>query len=158
MTRSETQSRKRPAPGTSPPGVQNQNFQSAQITDPALMSNEDFLAWGTGNTLPQAQQSTVYDMENFDGIEPQLNTGNQSNQLVRRDANQQLSFDNRDQQFWNAGVPPSTAADLDDFAELEQRALAAKKDAQSKKPPKQVQPFIQKLWRYVQSSFRVFHV
>lgn len=121
------------------------------MANPSQLSNEDFLALGNGyGSQNQQLTSGIYDLDNFDGFgDPQPNQGaSATGQLVRRNQEQSVAPGGRDQQQ-HQSQSGSSWSESNDYTELEQRAMEARKIAQSQKPQKQVQPFIQKLWRYV---------
>ncbi|OAX77240.1 hypothetical protein ACJ72_08464 [Emergomyces africanus] len=144
-------SRKRPAPGASPTPRQ-------QITpaDPQL-SNDQFLQWG-GQTGPIHSESPapLAGASQYPSMPPpsDVNAIQASNQLARRPDHQLVSrarlHDSNLISLLDPGRPrpdergDPTAAETE--AELEQRALLAKQDAQAKR--KQIPPFVQKLRRY----------
>ena len=77
-------------------------------------------------------------------------------QLVRRNQNNQIqrsAFDTSNQPGWQDLVTqapstwPQQQATTDDEEDLDRKAEAAKKDAMSRRPPKSIPPFIQKLSR-----------
>lgn len=153
---SQGMTRKRPAPGTAPV-VHPQlgavpNFPS---NPGSQLSNDQFLQWGQ-NTSANAMNASFPD--------PSLNTvgytTNQdipaaagSNQLARRQAPNQLVSRNRGYeqpptQYTDHGANPQTGesgAWGESLEQLYQRALTAKREAQSKR--KQIPPFVQKLSR-----------
>lgn len=146
------------------------NAQSAQprsdfqnLGDVSQLSDDQFLNWG--NLAPGDGSTDPFDPTDFgqeykDFTLPQqsgigLQNNNSSTQLVRRNTNQQLArargftplASNGD--IWpefGTGGGPAWQQDEDD-EELDRRAAEAKRDAQSKRPPKQIPPFIQKLSR-----------
>jgi hypothetical protein len=80
----------------------------------------------------------------------------QNSQLVRRNLNRELTVRGRNDQatqqgqqnIWLDGTTGAVINLDEDDATLTERAAAAQKDAQSKRPPKSIPPFIQKLSRY----------
>jgi heat shock transcription factor len=158
--------RKRAAPGASPTPQQPQPQQQFNNGVPFQPLQEPFgpfdnqaLDWNASNNVgaqftdPSAFDSNLYDagMNGSLGLEGGLGpiASPQSGQLVRRNPNQQLV--SRGQPSWQdpggGSTQPGDAQwpPLDDEADLEQRALAAKKEAQAKR--KQIPPFVQKLSR-----------
>lgn len=156
--------RKRRAPGASPQGQQNNLFpqESDQFTtwnDPSMASadigsafNDQSLFDFTGNMgnmgAPTGGASSHNRIVSLDGLDTDTANGEYSGQLVRRNPNQQLTargrnawdaFNNGNQGQWPEGV------EEEDERDLEQRAMLAKRDAQSKR--KQIPPFVQKLSR-----------
>ena len=147
-------SRKRPAPGTSPPSFHHQmqtaaNSYSAAPIPP--LSDEQFLQYGYGAQPPNA----------FDDDSTQNNSANtmsangaeSPNQLARRPmnqlANRPRSFNDSSGLQWvdpaNGSGQQLDNAWNDDIEALKQKALIAKKVAQEKR--KQIPPFVQKLSR-----------
>ena len=165
-------SRKRRAPGASPQaqqptGMQNIGFSpetanisadqymsnwndptvsgdiKANFGDPSLFDGINF----TGNAGVATGQSSHNRIVSLDNLDNSLEAS--AGQLVRRNPNQQLAARGRGP--WdafnndaNAGQPGQWEA-ADDDEELEQKAILAKKDAQSKR--KSIPPFVQKLSR-----------
>jgi heat shock transcription factor len=166
------QSRKRAAGADTPLQQPQQSFNNypsypAQqpgdaadsLTDPQLLN------WNPGqgiNSMPMPyQDQNIYDTNLYNaGLNGNVGTDaagslNQSlplssNQLVRRNPNQQLAP--RAPAGWQdpAGgqQPPAPweQPDSEDEQELEQKAMAAKRDAQAKR--KSIPPFVQKLSRW----------
>ncbi len=160
MQQTQTQSRKRLAPGTSPHRLQNaSNLQHSYATFPDIpdisqLSDDQFIAIGqpgfnssTIHILPDVKRNGTIQQDNAS------ETAQSSTQLVRRNNNQQITTRGR--------APTPTIQDVrsdplggihslepyEDDGHLEHRALTARKNAQSKRPPKQIPPFIQKLSR-----------
>jgi heat shock transcription factor len=156
-------SRKRAAPGADPI-VQQPDLTYAVPQQPQPLNNQ---------LDPQFDWSQVPDYTQYTGTDPSYNVAGYDNtgfngavgagnvaplgpeqspqnagQLVRRNVNQQLARQSR-LPWESTGVNPQTqpaAWEMDeDEAELEQRALDAKKEAQAKR--KQIPPFVQKLSR-----------
>jgi heat shock transcription factor, other eukaryote len=166
-------SRKRGAPGadqTLPPP--QQPFNDLNLHQPAQDSanafGNQFMDWGNTDGLsslnPQFGEQPTFDNSLYDtGLNSSLGIGSGapiapapasiSSQLVRRNPNQQLATRGRTwQDSSSTGMPqtqPQGAWEDEDEAELEQRALAAKREAQAKR--KQIPPFVQKLSRLVDS-------
>lgn len=165
---SQTGTRKRPAPGTSP---LNQQQASPQINYQYPNNNINL-----SNAFNQPEDSGLsYSLQN-QNYDPPLFPANpypqhaapsnpdpaMSNQLVRRNMNQQIATRNRapaqsGQSQWDleATSPQMNERrweEMDDESELDQKAALAKKDAQAKR--KQIPPFVLKLWRYVLSNVR----
>jgi heat shock transcription factor len=161
--------RKRAAPGAAPSTQQQQQPQQPQFNGNSNLSfqplqdsftsfDNQSLDWnGSGNVAPQFNEPSGFDSSVYDPI---LNGGisldsgagpvssAQSGQLVRRNPNQQLV--SRGQPSWQdtgGSAQPGEPVwpPVDDEADLEQRALEAKKEAQAKR--KQIPPFVQKLSR-----------
>jgi heat shock transcription factor len=152
--------RKRNPPGASAAPQQPQQqfnsnsnipFQPIQDTSPPF--DNQFSGWD--GTAPQFADTSNYDPTIFDsGMNGSLDLDNgasltQSSQLVRRNPNQQVAT--RPQPAWQdpgGGIPQQGEGvwpQMDEEDDLEQRALAAKKEAQAKR--KQIPPFVQKLSR-----------
>ena len=155
-------SRKRPAPGTSPAFTQpaqpstNINMNSPQ------MPNEQILQWGPENGTNPASTypdpSTNFGAYLYNSAAPAAQATSQepSNQLARRPMNQHVvtrgNFSNGEQEVWPgfaSGVAQKPRQDgwTEEDERLEQKALAAKRDAQAKR--KMIPPFVQKLSRLV---------
>ena len=144
-------SRKRPAPGTSPPAY-HQQMQSAANSYSAApipqLSDEQFLQYGY-NAQPPSDGSTYNNSANNIGG----NGAQPSNQLARRPMNQlanrpQSHNDSTGLQWVDSGNGSGQQLDSawnDDIDALEQKAQTAKKIAQEKR--KQIPPFVQKLSR-----------
>ncbi|KAF7503773.1 hypothetical protein GJ744_003265 [Endocarpon pusillum] len=150
---SQSVSRKRPAPGTSPIPYQDAyapplaGLEEYAGLDP-LVSDDQFLQFGY---QPQADKpSTPYS----EVATPQSQSYNSdiapgSNQLARRPANpvvprDQSHRDSSDLQWAEqADIQRVEVAWGDDLEDLKRRAQVAKREAQSKR--KQIPPFVQKL-------------
>ncbi|KUL85172.1 hypothetical protein ZTR_06243 [Talaromyces verruculosus] len=144
--------RKRPAPGTSPV-VHAPIGSIPSYTDTTnQLSDDQFLQWGQDphaaatvaqpfplDTNPYATMS--YAAANQDVPVP---TNQPSNQLTRRPMNQLINRNRSFEQSSVSSVPDSGGDGWgESLAELEQRALIAKREAQAKR--KQIPPFVQKL-------------
>lgn len=156
--------RKRPAPGSGPtnqpPGMQQ------TYTAPSQLSNADFLRWGQGPGDQAFGDTSGFNANSF-GAGSEMSPAQfdstlatPSTQLARRPLNRQLvstaprsTYDNTidswgqfgdesmmDQQGVNGPMEES-----DSIESLEEKAVVAKRDAQSKR--KQIPPFVQKLSR-----------
>lgn len=152
----QEQSRKRTAPGTwpqNPPQGLGQSPQTqSNMPNTSDMSDDQFLSWTANNTYhghnagPSRQQYPS-------NSAPGLATVQQASQaLVQRMNNTQLAepdpYMSQLQQLDNARGTPTVMDDSDeDEAELEARAQEAKREAATKRPPRQIPPFIQKLSR-----------
>ena len=148
------QSRKRPAPGTSPSSRPTQDdFEIPTMTDVQMPGNV-YNDWTDQNIMGQPVASYPKVPTYSDPYAPVANStqslSNISNQLIRR-SNQGLA--SREGQYENDGwlddgntqVQTTTWDEVTDEEDLEQKALAAKKDAQGKR--KTIPPFVQKLSR-----------
>jgi len=162
MMQSQGGSRKRAAPGTSPIAQQQsapQNYQYPQnamsfptypYTDPTADGSLTYPGNQTYN-LPLSSTNPTGSA----GQNPNLaasQTSPLSNQLVRRNLNQQLAARNGGvgPSQWDVNISPPQAVEpkweeMNDEHELDQKAALAKKDAQAKR--KQIPPFVLKLWR-----------
>jgi len=140
--------------------------QISAAPDLSGLSNDQFLSWGqNNNNIPSYADAGMFnDMTGLqdpstvpfpaNGV-PTLQHSN--SQLVRRNLNRELTVRGRNEQQVDAWPAYTDLQDLqgavvnldDDIDVLKERAAVAQKDAQSKKPPKQIPPFIQKLSRYV---------
>lgn len=151
--------RKRPAPGTSPPIYQQQvpgNMNDFSDGMGPELSNDQFLEWGqTGQPTSTYSGSSNY---NFSANPYPSNNTQASTQLARRPVSQMIPLARQgdgihtgqwlDQLQATAGdAQPAEGSlgDDDDIEELERRAQIAKREAQSKR--KQIPPFVQKLNR-----------
>lgn len=151
--------RKRGAPGTSPDPLPQQpfgsNFSSGQDSSAYESQFDDWTnADGSGNLNSQFSSVPTFDTTIYDAsLDNALGLGNggaPSNQLVRRHPSQQLV--SRGNNGWQdisnpMGQPGQGTWEAMEEGEedLEQRALVAKKEAQTKR--KQIPPFVQKLSR-----------
>lgn len=165
LMQTQTQSKKRPAPGTVPisPNIaqsfaQRYGPSDSGTKDASAMSDDQFMAWGTGNQSlgSPAQVFSPTDPLMLDHQSTSLfsNPAQAPGQLVRRETNNQLTrqinhYAPLDQDIWNdvSNEVPEAIEFVEDDEELEKKAALAKKEAQSKRPPKQIPPFIQKLSR-----------
>ena len=128
--------RKRPAPGASPLG------QTDRASEPNLQDLT--LNWQAPNTTHGA-----YPNPTFFGNQQNATGNTEANQLIRRGNQPMMPMQN----FPNTGngwKPPDTLQAVNEgwsapHDDLDQRALAAKSDAESKR--KQIPPFVQKLSR-----------
>jgi len=116
------------------------------LPDTSQLSDDQFMQWGMAN--PGAFN------DSFSAFNNQFTTP--STQLIRRNTEQQVATAN---QGYNGTMLSGGGGGLDmqmdgvsdtptfveSNEELEKRAAAAKKDAQSRSPPKNIPPFIQKL-------------
>ncbi|KAL8891640.1 MAG: hypothetical protein Q9192_005713 [Flavoplaca navasiana] len=153
-----TGSRKRPAPGTSPE-------QSSNHIDPPSfipqMGSEQYPQW-TPTNQPSTQK--LYPAPSGTSAQPQFTPTPQqqstSNQLARRPPGQEStgrtsSSNGSNSELWPSfadnGVQQSTEADWPNSGDdLDQKALIAKMDAQTKR--KQIPPFVQKLSSFLDES------
>jgi heat shock transcription factor, other eukaryote len=136
------------------------------FTTPSQLSNADFLRWSQEADNPNFPDPTGFNMNNYGGSaamsQPQYDSSipAPSTQLARRPINRQLvptaqrtTYDNTVDPWGQFGdesiMDPQTAdgamEENDSIERLEERAAAAKRDAQSKR--KQIPPFVQKLSR-----------
>lgn len=153
---SQSLSRKRPAPGTSPvqyngPFAQPLGYGYGGL-DP-LISDEQLNQYGYSNNLDQGRigyNPSTNSLQQSDG-----HTGpGDTNQLARRPAAEIVMHEptqpnsarsRKEDQVENAQQKLDSAWG-EDLNDLKQRAQVAKRDAQSKR--KQIAPFVQKLARY----------
>lgn len=155
-----TNTRKRPAPGVSPTLHSQQMPQ--QYNNPPALTNEQFLKWG--QTGENAGFADPYNMNAFTANSVSASPYQQgvtgtSTQLTRRPLNRQMVSTLPRTTFDNAGNPwgpfgdenildpqnPNIMEETDNIELLEEKAVIAKRDAQSKR--KQIPPFVQKLSR-----------
>ncbi|KAK5150842.1 hypothetical protein LTR04_006712 [Oleoguttula sp. CCFEE 6159] len=171
--------RKRAAPGASPmvhppPQTQTQTAQEYSMPDASGFTDDQFPDWTIQNgvNIPTAAYSepAMYNPNSYaaamGGLVPQINTMQppvgappSSNQLVRRNTNQQMSarggpYNNEGWVDYGTAVvqPPTTGWDDvdEDEEELEQKVAAARRDAQAKR--KTIPPFVQKLSSFLDQS------
>lgn len=131
------------------------------VPDLSQLSNDQFLSWGqNNNNLPSYADAGYYNgsggLQDASAVYPAEGVPSlqhSNSQLVRRNLNRELTLRGRpeQQEAWPPYVDGQGAlVNMDDDIEsLKERAAVAQKDAQSKRPPKQIPPFIQKLSRYV---------
>jgi heat shock transcription factor len=153
MTSQGVPSRKRPAPGTSPVVQQQMGSMPTYTSNPNTgLSNDQFLQWGSepSNTVnPFPVDVNSYNAVQYANQDMPATGVSSSNQLTRRPINQLIS---RNRGYEQPPPPPSMAEHNpgdgwgESLAELEQRAIIAKRDSQAKR--KQIPPFVQKLSRY----------
>ncbi|EEH38737.2 heat shock transcription factor [Paracoccidioides lutzii Pb01] len=149
-------SRKRPAPGTSP--IIRQQIAPAADTQ---LSNDQFLQWGLSVPAHPDSSSAPLDGSPQYPVAPHpvdVDPMQHSNQLTRRTGHQLISRTRLQDQNMTPLIDQGrlisddrgdpTLAETE--AELEQRALMAKKDAQAKR--KQIPPFVQKLSSFLDES------
>ncbi|RMY46522.1 hypothetical protein D0865_09230 [Hortaea werneckii] len=165
---SQAQSRKRPAPGTSPmvqqqptppqpaysyqqmsenPDFSNFDFsqhfnpdQSQNFNDPIFSPNNDF-AYLQNTSQPAAYGGNV------------TAPASASTDLIRRPRGQQLAVPGsaQQQEQWNGGFGGMNGQNEDDDEQdLDRKVQLAKRDAQGKR--KQIPPFVQKLSSFLDSS------
>lgn len=149
--------RKRPAPASSP-ALQTQ--QMHHNFAPSPLSPDPFLKWNTtASDTAYHDLTNPYNMNNFNAnnlqqAQRQAMPPPSSTQLARRPVNRQLmstgqhSLDNSWGSFGEDGLLNGNSNPLeehDNIERLEERAAAAKRDAQAKR--KQIPPFVQKLSR-----------
>ncbi|KIW09212.1 hypothetical protein, variant [Verruconis gallopava] len=149
--------RKRGAPDASPLS-QQQNFSSIPFTPAMDQTSFDpnFPDWGNANSMgglgngflneAKGLDSGTFDAAGFGGA-PIL----ADSQLVRRAPGQQVV--SRNQNSWQDTGGTSSFSNFeqaDDEEDLEQRALAAKKEALAKR--KQIPPFVQKLSSFLDDN------
>lgn len=111
--------------------------------DTSQLSDDQFMQWGMSST---PFNDTFGSMSN-QYLQP-------SNQLIRRNTNQQVATSNQgfNMDSRDGQLVPSDGQTTESYEELERRAAIAKKDAQSKSPPKNIPPFIQKLSKCVRPN------
>lgn len=150
-------SRKRPAPGTSPP---YQVLPQAQpYSNHPELSNDQFLQWSQNlQNEPQSNLAFNNDPNFYSQSGFSSTTGVQvPNQLVKAPTGQLVTRQRVNNEVngaqWtpergnngNNGSPQREGAEEDDLPTLQAKALEAKKEAQAKR--KQIPPFVQKLSR-----------
>lgn len=154
MTSQGVPSRKRPAPGTSPtihaPIASIPSYTGAANQ----LSDDQFLQWGQDPQATAPTQNFAIDPTSYNAMPYAANQDvavaphpSQLNQLARRPPMNQLINRNRSFEQTSVSSVPENGSGGDGWgeslAELEQRALIAKRDAQAKR--KQIPPFVQKL-------------
>lgn len=158
MTSQSVPSRKRPAPGASPVlhGPIGQ-IPSYTTTTSNQLSDDQFLQWGqdphatTAATIapPFPVDATSYNPVSYPATNQDLpqppNPNPTLNQLTRRPMTQLTNRNRSSEQSSVAAAPETGDGWGESLAELEQRALIAKREAQAKR--KQIPPFVQKLRR-----------
>ncbi|KKZ62370.1 heat shock transcription factor, other eukaryote [[Emmonsia] crescens] len=148
-------SRKRPAPGASP-----MTRQQIVPADPQL-SNDQFLQWGQSGPTHSDSSAAAAGLSQYPSSVPHpvdVDPMQASNQLTRRPGHQLVSRARlHDPNLISLMDPARPRTDdrgdpamAETEAELEQRALLAKKDAQAKR--KQIPPFVQKLSSFLDES------
>ena len=166
MSRPNT--RKRPAPGSTP--VTQQSAVSQPVPDSSntsSLNDQQFLQWGqapiASNGLDYGDPNALFDPALYNALANQsqasLNSQPSANQIARRPVAQQLvanslkPYGDSSETGWmgynDNGQPEVQPGEewMNDEEEVERRAQIAKRDAQTKR--KQIPPFIQKLKRYV---------
>lgn len=157
---SQSISRKRPAPGASP--IVPQPIQSVpnMPQSDSQLSNDQFLQWGQNGS---SRNNTLnYDPSSYPPVpnpSDHQNTYHPQGQLTRRPAaNQLVSRSQLQDPALLTSVDPAAGTRQPDQgeeygetpAEIEQRALLAKKEAQAKR--RQIPPFVQKLRSFLDES------
>ncbi|EER27567.1 HSF-type DNA-binding domain containing protein [Coccidioides posadasii C735 delta SOWgp] len=156
---SQGSSRKRPAPGTVPisqhPIASSHNYP---VSDSQL-SNDQFLQWGQAGP-PLVNPPGNSPIDPYQSVPHPADMGSiqaASQQLTRRPGNQLIGRPRKNEQgVMTLMEPPPRPGEVIDPAtgeteeQLEQRALAAKKEAQAKR--KQIPPFVQKLRSFLDES------
>ena len=154
-------SRKRPAPGASPV-VQQQTLPSPHYSlNSPQMSNEQVLQWapdnGINGTSNYPDPSGSFNPNIYNTFaQAQVRPSEPSNQLTRRPASQRIltrggPLINGEGEAWpgftNGSLQsPREEGWIKDDDNLEQKAVAAKREAQTRR--KLIPPFVQKLSRY----------
>lgn len=149
-------SRKRPAPGASP--VVHQPMPNYTPNPGSQLSNDQFLQWGQNPSSAGVTPSSFPDINSYNAAAypPPPNqdvsaAATPSNQIARRPMNQLVSRNRGYDQAPTSLMDHGGGGVADgggwgeSLAELEQRALIAKREAQAKR--KQIPPFVQKLSR-----------
>lgn len=154
-------SRKRPAPGASPVVQQQAQPSSHYSLNPPSMSSEHVLQWGPDNgingTSSYPDPSGSFNPNIYNTFaQAQVRPSEPSNQLTRRPASQRIltrgsPFNNSESETWpgfanGALQPPREEGWIKDDDNLEQKAMTAKREAQTRR--KLIPPFVQKLSRY----------
>jgi heat shock transcription factor, other eukaryote len=138
--------RKRAAPGASPATQAAAMPQS--YTAPSQVSNAEFLQWSQGPDNTTYPDPATFNLNSYTGNGITQAPYDQSvpatsTQLARRPINRQLG------QFGDDSIldpkNPGAMEETDSIEALEEKATAAKREAQAKR--KQIPPFVQKLSR-----------
>ncbi|KAG8526142.1 uncharacterized protein KY384_000135 [Bacidia gigantensis] len=149
----EVRTRKRPAPGTSPqpkPESQSLNVPSVQDLSYGWQGQD-----ATDGTYTDPQYFNNQSTEVNTQMQP-MQTSNSTNQLTRRTPNQPVipipNYTNAGNGSWQVSEQSGQGTKMNGMQsdDLDQRALAAKKDAESKR--KQIPPFVQKLSSFLDES------
>ncbi len=152
----------RPPPAA--PLMQQPSLQYQPAVDASHLPTGSYSSWGTGPAMPDSMLAypvaTTYGQnaygsavtENVSRGDPALPTAvtNVSNQLIRRNQNQQVATLNRAfvTSEWDSSSNTLPVAGVDPHltdAQLDAQALNVRRTAQSSR--KQIPPFIQKLQR-----------
>lgn len=153
----QEQSRKRPAPGAWPQNpsqsLQSSSGRLSNMQNTSDMSDDQLLSW-PGNRTFSTQSDNSPHLPQFTGPTMLGSDARQHNNqaLVRRMNNAQLGdqdpYNTQLQHLDNIRGSPQVVDDSDDDdLDLEARAQEAKREAASRRPPRQIPPFIQKLSR-----------
>lgn len=170
----QSRTRKRAAPGTSPsmqqdagaqppfpyPAMQDSPFDNESASYRNTIGNDSANAFDNFNPLDPSFYNTALNgaqSSGFGATLPNAGAPNHSNQLVRRDTNQQLATRTPQRNQWSSfnNQPLSDSRvwenmDEDEEQDIDTKAAIAKKDAQAKR--KQIPPFVQKLSSFLDSS------
>ncbi len=149
--------RKHGAPGASPLAQQQtyNNVSYTAVPEQNTYNNTGFADWGSANGIGDLNEGLFNDASiDSSTYETSLNGSAEFNeaaglidgQLIRRTPNQQLVSTNPSNwQDAGGGAGDFSTFEQVDEDDLEQKAMAAKREAQSKR--KQIPPFVQKLSR-----------
>lgn len=160
--------RKRPAPGSVPAMPQQQQMTAQGFPASNQVPNDQYLRWGQGGesgafdpqfAINNGINMGSYGANNVSNPQYQQPVSATNTQLARRPMSRQLvtaprtAYDNVNDPWGPFGddtmLDPQTADGMmeesDSIERLEERAVIAKRDAQSKR--KQIPPFVQKLSR-----------
>ena len=165
MQNTQLAGKKRAAPGAAPTASLMQTTAGATnnmatFPDPSNMTNDQFLSWG-GADSPAPNDGYQPASTSSYGPDWLMSQNNQpaavSNQLVRRNQNNQLTtsaqpYDDMDEGQWLSQDGPANGAWYGDNGALTEKADKAKKEALTKRPPKQIPPFIQKLSSFLDNN------
>jgi heat shock transcription factor len=162
MSRPNT--RKRPAPGSTPIPQQPAIQQPVQQSNTSSLNDQQYLQWDQapiGSGVDYGDPNAMFDPTLYNALanpsQRSLNSQPSSNQIARRPAGQQLvantlePYGDTGETDWmgynDNGQPEVQPGEewMNDEEEVERRAQIAKRDAQTKR--KQIPPFIQKLKR-----------
>lgn len=130
--------RKQAAPSNSTVTQQALPYFTSVLPDTSELSDAQFIQWGHANPATSN--------DSFGPLNTQFSAP--SNQLIRRSTNQQVATSNQSysaQNHLDGLMDTSDGQIWESNEDLEKRAAAAKKDSQSRSPPKNIPPFIQKL-------------
>ena len=152
----QEQSRKRAAPGawpTNPPqSLQQDTPRAGYMPNVSEMSDAQFEQWTARNSYQGQPSGPRMPDTSGNGTYEDVNGQRPSQALVQRLHNAQIEeqdpYTSQVQRLDNLRGTPAVIDDSDDDEmDLEGRAQQAKREAASRRPPRLIPPFIQKLSR-----------